>query len=96
MYRLLLGALRDLDTFGSGPWLRQAFTLRVLNIAGFGFRETAAGPEAALWETLHDGSWEEVRVLKEDCATEVFIDGLFSRFFAETIGADLRTLQFVK
>jgi len=94
-YRLLLGALRDLDTRGCGPWLRQAFTLRVLNLAGFGFRETAAGPQAALWETLHDGDWADVRALKEDQPAAVFVDGLFSRFFSETLGADLRTLPFV-
>ena len=92
---LLLGALRDLDTRGCGPWLRQAFTLRVLNLAGFGFRETAAGPQAALWETLHNGDWADVRALKEDQPAAVFVDGLFSCFFSETLGADLRTLPFV-
>lgn len=94
-YRLLLGALRDLDAHGCGPWLRQAFTLRVLDLAGFGFRETAAGPPAAFWETLHDGDWADVRELKEDRPAAVLVDGLFSRFFSETLGEDLRSLPFV-
>ncbi|OGR44791.1 MAG: DNA repair protein RecO [Elusimicrobia bacterium GWA2_61_42] len=95
-YDLLLGALADLDAGGCSFWLRQAFTLRALELAGFGFRETAAGPEAAFWETLHGGSWDEVRELPEDAASAKFIDGLFSRFFSEHIGIDLRTLAFVK
>lgn len=95
-YALLLGALQDLDSHGAGAWLRQAFTLRVLNLAGFGFRETAAGPEAALWDTLHDGTWAEVRELPWNRDAGVFVDGLFSRFFSEHMGIDLRTLPFVR
>jgi DNA repair protein RecO (recombination protein O) len=94
-YDLLLGALADLDAGGCSYWLRRAFTLRALELAGFGFRETAAGPEAEFWETLHAGSWEEVRGLKEDAAAAAFIDGLFARFFGEHLGIDLRTLAFV-
>lgn len=95
-YGLLLGALRDLDEFGPAFWLRRSFTLRALELAGFGFRETAAGPEAELWETLHGDDWLAVRALREDPGTAVFIDGLFHRFFGEHLGIDLRTLPFVK
>jgi hypothetical protein len=95
-YELLLGALQDLDEYGPAFWLRHSFTLRALELAGFGFRETAAGPEAELWETLHGGDWLAVRALKEDQGTADFIDGLFSRFFGEHMGIDLRTLPFVK
>ncbi len=95
-YGLLLSALLDLDAYGPAFWLRRAFTLRVLELAGFGFRETAAGPEAEFWETLHAGDWLAVRALKEDPAAACFIDGLFSRFFGEHMGIELRTLPFVK
>lgn len=95
-YELLLGALQDLEAYGPAFWLRRAFTLRALEFAGFGFRETAAGPEAEFWETLHAGSWLRVRALHEDPAQGEFIDSLLSRFFGETIGVDLRTLPFVK
>jgi len=95
-YGLLLGALHDLDARGCSFWLRYAFTLRVLDLAGFGFRETAAGPEAAFWETLHGGSWDAVRALPEDQATAKFIDGLLARFFSGQVAIDLRTLPFVK
>jgi len=95
-YELLLGALNDLEAYGPAFWLRRAFTLRALEVAGFGFRETAAGPEAEFWETMHAGSWLQVRALGEDQAQADFIDGLFSRFFSESIGVDLRTLPFVK
>lgn len=95
-YGLLLGALETLDSGGAGPWLRQAFTLRVLNLAGFGFRETAAGIDAAAWDTLHDGTWTEVRALDKDTSAASYIDGLFSRFFSDNIGVELRTLPFVK
>ncbi len=94
-YALLLGALHDLDSRGRAFWLRRAFTLRVLDLAGFGFRETAAGPEASFWETLHAGSWDAVRALPEDQAAAKFIDGLFSRFFGGQLGVELRTLPFV-
>ena len=95
-YELLLGALQDLDAYGAAFWLRRAFTLRALELAGFGFRETAAGPEAEVWETLHAGDWLAVRALREDAATADFIDGLFGRFFGEHMGIELRTLPFVK
>ena len=95
-YDLLLGALEDLDARGTAFWLRRAFTLRALDFAGFGFRETAAGPEAGLWDTLHAGAWTEVRELPEDERAAVFIDGLFSRFFSGQVDITLRTLPFVK
>lgn len=95
-YELLLGALQDLALNGCAYWLGRAFTLRALEVAGFGFRDTAAGPEADFWEALHAGSWTEVRELREDPSTAVFIDGLFNRFFSEHMGIDLRTLPFVK
>lgn len=95
-YGLLLGALQELDAGGAGPWLRQAFTLRVLDFAGFGFRETAAGLDAAAWDALHSGSWSEVRGLPPDAAAAAYIDGLFSRFFAGDVGVELRTLPFVR
>lgn len=95
-YALLLGALHDLDTLGGGPWLRQAFTLRVLELAGFGFRETATGTEAALWDTLHAGTWAQVRELPGNKEVSGFVDGLFARFFGEHMGIELRTLPFVR
>lgn len=95
-YDLLLGALEDLDARGTAFWLRRAFTLRALDLAGFGFRETAAGPEAELWDTLHAGAWTAVRELPEDERAAVFIDGLFSRFFSGQVDITLRTLPFVK
>lgn len=95
-YDLLLGALEDLDECGTSFWLRRAFTLRALDLAGFGFRETAAGPDAAMWDTLHSGPWARVRALPEDREAGVFIDGLFDRFFGGHIGIDLRSLPFVK
>ena len=95
-YELLLSALVDLDACGPAFWLRRAFTLRVLEYAGFGFRETAAGPEAEFWETLHAAEWLAVRGLKEDRSAADFIDGLLNRFFGEHLGIELRTLPFVK
>ncbi|MCM2266387.1 MAG: DNA repair protein RecO [Elusimicrobiales bacterium] len=95
-YGLLLGALYDLDQHGDAFWLRRAFTLRALDLAGFGFRETAAGPDAELWDALHAGSWKAVRGLKADPAAGEFVDGLCRRVFAESLGVDLRTLPFVK
>jgi DNA repair protein RecO len=95
-YDLLLGALQDLDACGPAFWLRRAFTLRALDYAGFGFRETAAGADAALWDTLHSGSWLSVRALPDDEDAAAFVDGLFSRFFVENMDIDLRTLPFVR
>lgn len=95
-YGLLLGALHDLDEKGPAFWLRRAFTLRVLDLAGYGFRETAAGPGAELWDALHAGSWDAVRALPEDAAAAGLVDGLLARLFAEGLGVELRTLQFVR
>lgn len=94
-YALLLGALEDLDARGSAYWLRRAFTLRALELAGFGFRETAAGPDSEFWETMHAGDWPDVRALLPDKAAADFIDSLFSRFFRDQVGIELRSLPFV-
>lgn len=93
-YGLLLGALQDLELNGPAPWLRQAFTLRLLELAGFGFRETSAGPEAGLWDALHGADWLTVRGLEENPDAASYVDGLFNRFFAGHLGVTLRTLPF--
>jgi DNA repair protein RecO (recombination protein O) len=94
-FDLLLGALRHLDLRAPAPWLRLAFTLRLLNLAGFGFRETAAGPDSALWDALHDGVWTDVDYLAADAATAAYVDGLCAKVFADHLGIQLRTLPFV-
>lgn len=95
-YELLLGALRDLDESAPAFWLRRAFTLRALDLAGFGFRETAAGTDSRLWDILHAGSWTQVRALPDDERAGVFVDGLFARLFSGQLQIELRSLPFVK
>lgn len=92
---LLSDALDNLEQYGSAFWLRRAFTLRLLDLAGFGFRETATGIDDILWQTLHEASWHSVRELSEDQYAADYTDGLIQRFLGNT-GIQLNTMQFVK
>jgi len=94
-YDLLLEALKDLDLNGFGPWSRFAFTLRVLELAGFGFRETATGVDSELWEKLHDADWETVRALPPHREYLAYTDALIRRFFADALNCELNTSAFV-
>jgi len=95
-YDLLLGALRHLNAgLRVSPWTRRAFTLRALEAAGFGFRHTAIGLDAALWETLHEGTWTEVGELGAVPRALDALDELLLKFFSEQLGLRLKTLDFV-
>ncbi|MBP5287688.1 MAG: DNA repair protein RecO [Elusimicrobiales bacterium] len=94
-YFLLSGTLDNLEQYGVSFWIRRAFTLRLLDLAGFGFRETAAGLDDVLWQTLHEAPWQTVRELPEDRYAAGYTDSLIQRFLDNT-GIQLNTLQFVK
>lgn len=92
---LLHDAFEELEKNGISFWIRHAFTLRLLDLAGFGFRETSAGLDYMLWDSLHDAPFSQLADLSEDTYAADYADGLFTRFF-ESIGIHLLTLPFVK
>ena len=94
-YELLLSALRALDAAPPSPWMRFAFVLRVMELAGYGLRETSLGLDSRFWEVMHGGSWAEVAALTDDSAAESMLDGLIYKFFSEHLGVSLNTAQFV-
>ena len=94
-YQLLLEALQNLDGNGVSPWMRRAFTLRVLETAGFGFRHSSVGLDSRLWEILHDGTWSDVHALEPQPQAMDYLDNLLKRFFSEQLGQQLKTLEFI-
>lgn len=93
-YELLLGALNELEAGGCSRWMRHAFALRAMESAGYGLRHTAAGLDAAAWETLHAGRWDEVHALKGRPGDAEYLDGLIARFFERQLDQRLRTAEF--
>ena len=94
-YELLLSALQALDANPPSAWMRFAFILRVMELAGYGLKETSLGLDSRFWEAMHCGSWLEVAELKDDRAAENMLEGLINKFFGEELGITLNTAQFV-
>ena len=92
---LLCDAFDELENNGVSFWLRHAFTLRLLDLAGFGFRDTSAGLDYHLWDNLHDAPFTQLAYIPQDKYAADYADGLFSRFF-DSIGINILTLPFVK
>lgn len=66
---LAVGVLKAMETAGSrkGQWLLPAFTLRLLELAGFGHHKRPVSEENSdLWETLHTASFAEVAAVPAD------------------------------
>lgn len=80
---------------GLSPWMRRAFALRALEAAGFGFRLSSVGLDSRLWQTLHDGTWPEIRALEVQSQAMDHVDDLLKRFFSEQLGQQLKTLEFI-
>lgn len=93
-YNILVNAFEDLNNNGLAFWLSKSFTLRILESAGFGFRDTATGLDCFLWDTLNEGSWADVRKLPQDMYAAEYTDKLIARFFS-SMNLELNTLQFV-
>ena len=94
-YELLLSALQALDANPPSAWMRAAFVLRAMELAGYGLKETSLGLDSQFWAAVHCGSWLEVAGLKDDRAAENMIEGLIDKFFGEQLGITLNTAQFV-
>jgi DNA repair protein RecO (recombination protein O) len=94
-YELLLSALKALDAAPPGGWMRFAFVLRVMELAGYGLKETSLGLDSAFWDVIHGGDWLEVSSLPPDAAAERLLTVLLDRFFTEKIGVTLRTTAFL-
>jgi DNA repair protein RecO (recombination protein O) len=107
-YELLSGALENLENEGPGvfgaaalsghgisPWMRRAFTLRMLETAGFGFKHSSVGLDSRLWDTLHDGAWSQVHALRLEPQSMDCLDNLLKRFFSEQLNQQLKTLEFI-
>ena len=94
-YELLLAALKALDVRPFSHWMRFAFILRAMELAGYGLKETSLGLDSHFWEALHSGSWPEVAELKKDRHAGDMLEGLVSKFFDEQLGVKLNTTQFL-
>lgn len=92
---LLSDAFDELEKNGISFWLRIAFTLRMLDLAGFGFRNTATGIDAPLWNALHDEPLNMLKNLPEDKYAADYADSLAGRIF-DNLGIPILTLPFVK
>jgi DNA repair protein RecO len=64
-YELLCDCLTSLET-GENPWAPLAYGLRLLELAGFGLPERAAGQDESLWRVLRERPLEELAALPWD------------------------------
>ena len=94
-YELLLSALQSLDAARPCAWMRFAFILRAMELAGYGLKETSLGLDSGFWTAIHCGSWPEVAQLPPDRSAENMLEGLIEMFFREQLGVTLNTAQFV-
>ncbi len=95
-YDLMLSALRDLDAHKEvSVWMRPAFALRFMELAGSGFQETAVGIDSRIWKVLHKGSWREVNSLKMNDLAMNYIDELIRKFMGEHLNYKLKTEEFL-
>ena len=92
---LLMDAFNELETAGISFWTRHAFTLRLLDLAGFGFRNTATGIDSSLWDALHETPFNELKGIESDPYAADYADRLYAHFLAG-MGINLLTLPFVK
>lgn len=92
---LLYDALREIDQNGISFWTRIAFTLRLLDLAGFGFRNTATGIDSAIWDGLHEIDFSNLHEITQDQYASDYADKLISRLF-DNIGIRILTMPFVK
>lgn len=95
-YELLLSALMELDTGRFSKWMRTAFTLRLMEITGFGFQKTAVGIDDRIWTLLHNGDWNQVHDLNENDVIFKHINDLVSEFLTISIGQPVKTAGLLK
>lgn len=95
-YDLLLAALRALDSSGASEWLIPAFTLRLLDLAGFGLKRTAVGIDSRLWDFLHETRLENISGLSlEDTSLLRQTQDLVIKCLEEQLNQPLRTSRFI-
>ncbi|MFH1618281.1 MAG: DNA repair protein RecO [bacterium] len=95
-YSLLLGALSELDSRGVLPWMRLAFTLRLLELGGFGLEKTAVGVGGRLWNALHNASWRHLWDIPADSGQLEEIGHIVARCLENCISQPLKTLSFLE
>jgi hypothetical protein len=94
-YALLTDTLRALDA-GPSPWAVFAYGLRLLDAAGFGLPDRAAGLDLALWTRLRETPPAELAALPFDSqAAARLADTLYTHAAAQA-GRPLKTRAFAE
>ncbi|MBI4656594.1 MAG: DNA repair protein RecO [Elusimicrobia bacterium] len=94
-YLLMLGCLKYLNVRKTSAWIRPAFILRLMETAGFGYKNTFVGIKADIWDTLHAGAWEEVDSLPENPPVFNSLNAIIDEFLAEHIPGAVKTEKIV-
>lgn len=93
-YALLTETLRALDA-GPSPWAPLAYGLRLLDLAGFGLPDRAAGGDEALWRALRERPVSELAALPfEEHAASRLRETLYTHAEAQA-GKPLKARAFV-
>lgn len=93
-YELLCETLRVLED-GPAPWAPLAFGLRLLELAGYGLPDRAAGGDLPLWNALREQPLATLAALPFDEAPAARLrETLYSHAEAQT-GRPLRTREFL-
>lgn len=95
-YDLMLSALKYLEANNEfSAWMRPAFILRFMEIAGFGFENTAVGVDTEIWRILHKGGWEEVNSLKSNVSVLNYTEDIIKKFVGDHLNYKLKTEEFL-
>ncbi len=91
---LAVEVLGAMETAGprSGQWLLPAFTLRLLELAGFGhYKRPVSEENSDLWETLHTASFEEVAAIPADGPRERRLESFLRAAVEKVTERELKT-----
>ena len=92
----MISALKELDSNQKvSIWMRPAFALRFMELAGSGFEETAVGIDSRIWKVLHKGTWREVASLEKNDLAMNYIDELIRKFMGDHLNYKLKTEEFL-
>lgn len=77
-------------------WIVGAYALRLFDLAGYGLRERRVSDGGReIWETLHQGAWEDVAALPGDVQRLGLLEGLVRNTVERVTERPLNTAKVI-
>ncbi|HUT86415.1 MAG TPA: DNA repair protein RecO [Elusimicrobiales bacterium] len=95
-YFLLLSALKSLNDYAPSDAIRESFTLRLMQTAGFGVKNPPLGIDLQFWNKLHEGDFHNLNITGEKEAEYLSkTKYIITRFLNQHFDIPLKTLSFI-